>query len=95
MLGAIPKFLLNRARYGRWFEAEALRDIAGVTGESYGTLAVADQALREVIAAGDPSRDETLVQIFHRRVLRLSMIIAGTDPNDENPLFYKLDPILG
>ena len=57
--------------------------------------AAADETLKGVIAANDPARDKELVQIFHRRVLRLSMIIAGTDPNDENPLFYKLDPILG
>jgi hypothetical protein len=94
LLGAIPKFLLNRARYRRWFEAEAVADIARVTGQPHDSLAAADEALRAVIAANDPARDEELVRIFHRRVLRLSMIIAGTDPNDENPLFYKLDPIL-
>jgi hypothetical protein len=31
---------------------------------------------------------------MHRRVLRFSMIIAGTAPDDDNPLFHKLDPIL-
>ena len=48
----------------------------------------------EIIAAGDPACDEELVRILHRRLLRLSMITAGTDPNDENLLFYELDPIL-
>lgn len=94
LLGAIPKFLLNRARYRSWFEAETVADIARVTGQSHDTVAAADDALKQVIAANDPARDADLVQIFHRRILRLSMIIAGTDPNDENPLFYKLDPIL-
>ena len=46
------------------------------------------------IGRNDPEDDEALVRLFHRRALRLSMIIAGTDPDDENPLFHKLDPIL-
>jgi hypothetical protein len=95
LLGAIPKFLLNLARYRRWFDAEAVADISEMTGKSFNDLAVADEAVMQIIAAGDPARDEELVRIMHRRILRLSMIIAGTDPNDENPLFYKLDPILG
>ena len=95
LLGSIPKFLSNQARYRRWFEAETVADIGKVTGQSHDSLSSADEALRKIISAGDPARDEDLVRIFHRRILRLSMIIAGTDPNDENPLFYKLDPILG
>ena len=72
-----------------------MADINRLTGETHESLAAADEALRKVIAGDDPGRDEELVQIFHRRILRLSMIIAGTDPADENPLFSKLDPILG
>jgi aminoglycoside phosphotransferase (APT) family kinase protein len=94
LLGAIPKFLLNHARYRRWFEAETVADISQMAGKPFSDLSAADAAVLEIIAAGDPGRDEELVRIMHRRILRLSMIIAGTDPNDENPLFYKLDPIL-
>ena len=94
LLGSIPNFLLNRARYRRWFDAEAIRDIERVTGAAHDTLTAADEALRGLIAKNDPAHDQALVQLFHRRVLRLSMIIAGTDPTDENPLFYRLDPIL-
>ena len=57
-------------------------------------LAAADAALMELLAPGDPSRDEELVRILHRRLLRFSMITAGSDPTDENLLFYHLDPIL-
>ena len=88
----VPNLFLDSEK--REFD-EAVADIARVTGQSHDSLAEADEALRAVIAENDPARDEALVQIFHRRILRLSMIIAGTDPNDENPLFYKLDPILG
>ncbi len=95
LLGAIPGFLLNHARYRRWFEAEAVADIEEVTGKSFDDLSAADAGILEVIGAQDPARDAALVRIMHRRILRLSMIIAGTDPSDENPLFYRLDPILG
>ena len=95
VLGSIPAFLLNHARYRDWFEAETAADVGTLTGGSYGGLAAADAALMELIAAGDPSRDEELVRILHRRLLRFSMITAGSDPTDENLLFYELDPILG
>ncbi len=94
LLGAIPKFLLNHARYRDWFERETAADIGQLTGHSYPDLESADAAVMEVIAAGDPGRDEDLVRIMHRRLLRLSMVTAGEDPNDENLLFYRLDPIL-
>jgi aminoglycoside phosphotransferase (APT) family kinase protein len=95
LLGAIPSFLLNHARYRDWFEAETVADIGKLTGRSYDGLASAEAAAMEAIAAGDPARDDELVRIMHRRILRFSMITAGTNPNDENPFFYRLDPILG
>ncbi|MDG2303751.1 MAG: phosphotransferase, partial [Candidatus Binatia bacterium] len=94
LLHSIPSFLLNHARYRGWFEREALADIAQLTGRSFDDLVSADAAVSEIIGANDPGRDEELVRLQHRRILRFSMIAAGTDPNDENPLFHKLDPIL-
>jgi len=94
LLGAIPNYLLNHARYRDWFEAEAVADIAAFTGRSYADFAAADGALMEIIEAGDPAHDPELVRILHRRLLRQSMIAAGSNPTDENLLFYKLDPIL-
>jgi aminoglycoside phosphotransferase (APT) family kinase protein len=94
LLGAIPNFLLNHARYRDWFEAETAADIGQLTGGSHADLASADAAVMEIIASGDPARDEELVRVMHRRMLRFSMLTAGTDANDENLLFYKLDPIL-
>jgi len=95
LLGSIPRFLLNYARYRDWHNAATQADISRMTGRSYDDPGAADVAVREIIASGDPARDDELVRILHRRSLRLSMIIAGTDPNDANPLFHKLDPILG
>src|SRR5262249_18149661 len=85
LLASIPKFLLNHARYRDWFEAETVADIARLTGESFVNLDAADEALMQRIAKDDPHEDEALVRLFHRRTLRLSMIIAGTDPDEENP----------
>lgn len=94
LLHAIPSYLLNHARYRDWSEREVIADISELTGRSFDDLVAADAAVSEVIAGNDPACDEELVRLMHRRSLRLSMIVAGTDPNDENPLFHKLDPIL-
>ena len=94
LLGAIPRFLLNHARYRDWFDRETAADIAALTGHSYRGLEAADAALMELVAAGDPGRDEDLVRILHRRLVRLSMVTVGENPNEENLLFYRLDPIL-
>ena len=94
LLGSIPRFLLSYSRYRDWFEAETIAEIGELTGERTEDLASADSALEKFIATGDPDRDDDLVRLLHRRALRFTMIVAGTDPNDENPLFYKLDPIL-
>lgn len=94
LLHSIPSFLLNHARYRDWFEREAAADIGKLTGQSFDDLASADEALSGIIAADDSGRDQELVRLLHRRVLRFSMIAAGTDPDDQNPLFHRLDPIL-
>lgn len=94
LLGAIPKFLLNYSRHRAWFERETIAEIEQLVGRSCDDAASADAALMEVIRAGDADRDEALVRLLHRKSLRLSMIIAGTDPDTSNPLFHKLDPIL-
>ena len=98
LLGDIPKFLLNNEYYRDWFEAEAVADINALTGEASSNMKDAEAAIMKLIAGlgGDrnESQDEALVRIMHRRILRLSMIIAGTDPDDNNPLFHRLIPIL-
>lgn len=94
LLHAIPSFLLNYSRYRDWFEKSTLADINVVLGQTFDNLGAADEAAKEAIAEHDASFDEAWVQALHRRSLRLSMIIAGTDPDDQNPLFHKLEPIL-
>lgn len=94
LLGAIPKFLLNYSQYRDWFERETLDDLAMVIGRQFRSLEDADAAAMKAIADSDAASDAAWVQALHRRSLRLSMIIAGTDPDDSNPLFHKLDPVL-
>ena len=93
LLHAIPQFLLNYARYRDWFERETMNDIAALTGQQFDTIEQADAAITELIAEENTALDAQLVQLGHRRTLRLSMIIAGTNPDDNNPLFHRLDPI--
>lgn len=95
LLHSIPKFLLNHARYRDWFEQETVADINQFTNKMVSDFASAEQAALELIADSEPSQDAAWVQIMHRRILRFSMLIAGSDPDDKNPLFHKLDPILG
>jgi aminoglycoside phosphotransferase (APT) family kinase protein len=94
LLAAIPRSLLNQARYRDWFERETVADIAALTRGVYPNLAAADAALTELVAAGDPGHDVDLVRVLHRRLLRFSMVTVGENPSDENLLFYRLDPIL-
>jgi len=85
---------LNHARYRDWFESETVADISALTGQTLPDLKAADAAALELIRSGGPERDDDVVRAMHRRQLRFSMIVAGTDPNRENPLFHRLDPIL-
>ena len=94
LLHAIPEFLLNNARYRDWFEQQTINDINAFTAKTSMNLTDADAALSSAIEEGDKSNDQALVQILHKRSLRLSMIIANSNPDRSNPLFHILDPIL-
>ena len=94
LLHAIPEFLLNYTRYRNWFEQSSKEDLEAILGEAFATLAEADSAAMAAIGESDGKTDQAWVQALHRRSLRLSMIMAGTDPDSANPLFHRLDPIL-
>ena len=94
LLQAIPAFLLSYSQYRHWYESATQADIEALLDKEFETLEQADRALHEVIAENDQALDAALVQLTHRRSLRLSMIIAGTNPDPTNPLFHILDPIL-
>lgn len=97
LLHSIPKFLRNYARYKDWFEAGCVADVNELTGGNCRNMDEAEALAMERIAEiadNDSSQDEAWVRIMHRRMVRFAMIIAGTDWNDTNPLFHRLDPIL-
>lgn len=94
LLHAIPAFLLNYTRYRHWFESATKADIEILIGRQFETLGQAEKALSTAITENNQTLDTRLVQLTHRRSLRLSMIIAGTNPDPSNPLFHILDPIL-
>ena len=94
LMVAIPRFLRNYAHYGRWYEDETLSEIAEMTGTRPENMAAADGVLKAFIQSADASRDADLVRFTHRRMLRLSLIVAGTNDIDGNPLFFRLEPIL-
>jgi aminoglycoside phosphotransferase (APT) family kinase protein len=94
LLYAIPEFLLNYARYRDWFEQSTREDISRITGQAYDSFAAAEAAAMHAIASGGTGPDADWIQAMHRRLLRFSMILAGTAPDESNPLFYRLDPIL-
>ncbi len=95
LLQGIPSFLLNHGRHRAWFERETVADIEAITGETHHDLSSADDAILAVIAQGDAAHDAELTGAMHRRMLRTCMLIAGTEPDDTNPLFHRLEPILG
>lgn len=70
-----------------------MKDINRYFNQSCTDLVSADRAALKSIAGKDATLDETWVRVMHRRILRFSMLLAGTDPDDGNPLFHKLDPI--
>ena len=96
LLHAIPEFLLNHARYRDWFERETVADYNALTGSNCENLLAAEQAALNTLARTefDKTQDIAWVRVMHRRIVRFSMLIAGSNPDSNNPLFHKLDPIL-
>ena len=86
--------MYKRQHYGRWYESETIREIGELTGIYPESLSAAETHLKALIGRDDSADDAALLKLFHRRMLRLSMVIAGANPSDENPLFFKLEPIL-
>jgi hypothetical protein len=94
LLAAIPRYLQNHAHYGGWYEQACLKDIEELTGERPKTMTAGEHVLKRYIRESGASHDASLIKLFHRKMLRLSMVVAGSNPSDENPLFFRLEPIL-
>jgi len=94
LLAAIPQYLQHHAHYGRWYEQACLSDIEALTGVRPENMTAGEATLKRYVVESAEGNDASLVQLFHRKMLRLSMVVAGTNPTDENPLFFRLEPIL-
>lgn len=95
LMHSIPNFLHNYSQYREWFERACIADIETLIGGTYESARAANQAVMDYINENRSLDDAAFVQAMHRRQLRFSMIAAGTAPDDGNPLFHRLDPILG
>lgn len=91
---AIPRYLLSQAHYGRWAEEEDLREIGELLGQRPVNLAEADKALKQFVLNAGSEYDVRLVKLFHRRYLRLCLVLAGPNAPQDHLLFSKAEPIL-
>jgi hypothetical protein len=94
VLASLPRYLWNQARYGRWLEDEDLREIGELLGRRPANLVEADAALKTYVQAAGPDQDARLIKLFHRRILRLCLLLAGEGAPEDHLLFIKVDPIL-
>lgn len=94
-IAAIPRYLLGQAHYGRWLEEEDLREIGEFLGRRFVNLVEADKALKQFVLNTGPEYDVPLVKLFHHRMLRLCLMIAGPNAPKDHLLFSKAEPLLG
>jgi hypothetical protein len=93
LIAAIPHYMINQLRYGRWVEDEDLNDTKAVLGYRPKNRVAADLALREFVLQAGPEHDAALIRLFHRRLLRWCHSIAGPDAPANHLLFLKMDPL--
>ncbi len=94
VLASVPDYLASQARYRRWAEDADLDEIETLLGERPGDMAAADRALDAYVRGAAPEQDAALVRLFHRRLLRQCLIIAGPDAADDHIALMKVEPIL-
>lgn len=94
VLASIPAWLLGQARYRRWAEDADLAEITALVGRTSPDLAEADRALDTFVQEAGPEQDAALVRLFHRRLLRQCLIIAGPEAPADHIALMKVEPIL-
>jgi hypothetical protein len=94
VLASLPQFLHDQAHYGRWREEEDLREVGELLGRRPANLVEADAALKAHVRAAGPDQDARLIRLFHRRLLRLCLVLAGAGAPKDHLLFIKVEPIL-
>jgi hypothetical protein len=94
VLSTLPVFLKSQFRYGRWVEGEDVRDIGELVGVRQRDILSAEKALKTFVQSATPKDDARLIKLFHRRMLRLCLMLAGPDAPKDHLLFIKVEPIL-
>jgi aminoglycoside phosphotransferase (APT) family kinase protein len=94
VLASLPQYLRNQACYGRWLEDQDLEEIGDLLGKHPASLVEADAALKAYVQQAGPDQDARLIRLFHRRILRLCLLLAGPDAPADHLLFIKVEPIL-
>lgn len=91
---SIPDFLRKRGHYRNWMERGDLDDVAQVIGSRSADVAEADRLLNAFIEGAGPEHDAALTRLFHRRMLRQCLVIAGPNPSPDHIALAKMEPIL-
>jgi hypothetical protein len=94
VLSTLPLFLESQFRYGRWVEDEDIRDIGDLVGKRPRDILSAEIELKTFVMHAGPEEDARLIKLFHRRMLRLCLMLAGPDAPKDHLLFIKVEPIL-
>lgn len=94
VLASIPDYLLNQARYRRWAEDADLDELEALLGNRPPNMLEADRMLDAFVRQAGPEHDEALVRLFHRRLLRQCLIIAGPGAPADHIALMQVEPIL-
>jgi hypothetical protein len=93
-IASVPQYLLNQLHYGAWAQQQELDELLPVLGYRPANVIEADQALAAFVKKAGPEKDNLLVKLFHRRMLRLCHVITGPNPRPDNLVLMKVEPIL-
>jgi hypothetical protein len=93
-IASVPQYLLNQLHYGAWAQQQELDELVPVLGCRPANVVEADKALAVFVKKAGPEKDNMLVKLFHRRMLRLCHVITGPNPRPDNLVLMKVEPIL-
>lgn len=94
VLASLPHYLKSQVHYSRWMEEEDLREIGAVLGHRPANLIEADKQLKAFVQTAGAEHDAALIKLFHNRILRWCLVLAGPNAPKDHLLFVKIEPIL-
>jgi hypothetical protein len=93
-LAAMVGCLQNQVHYSRWMEEEDLKEIGTLLGKRPANMVEADKALRAFVQTAGSEYDVRLIKLFHRRILRWCLVLAGPGATKDHLMLVKLEPTL-